>query len=380
MIAAEQPGIYRRDALTQTSFAGLFAFGLLNATLGPALPYLRSIEGTTYLAGALHQAAFSLGGGLAGVLAARARHPYSRVLTIRAGLATAGLAGVGLAFGNRLPVTVAAAFVLGLLATSALIAIWAQLAEHHGEQRAVAMAEGEVAVSLAGILMPALVGLLASSDLTWRGGLVVGAVVAAVSATIVRLEAPQPAPRPPRRRRVRRPPPTLVVVLAIVGLEFTLSFWLASYLVDDVAVARNEAAAVVAGLYAANLVGRLLASRLARRHDPQRLLIAALMAALAGLPLLLTAHTLAPALAGITLSGAGIGATFPLCASLHIKASGYGADAALGEILTTASVGQILGPLCAGAIAQGAGLRVGLLVLPVLITIAGAALARTTVD
>jgi predicted MFS family arabinose efflux permease len=372
--ASDHQEQYQRDALTWTSFAALFAFGLLNAALGPALPYLRAIEHTGYLAGALHQVAISVGGGLAGVITARAHQPHSRELLIRGGLASGGVAGLGLAFGNDAVLTIAAAFALGLTATLALIPLWAQLADHHGPRRPVAMSEGEVAVSLAGILMPALTGALAATVLGWRGALIISAVVACIAATMASTERPRSRSAPVERARRRRLPATLVVIVAIVGLEFTLSFWLATYLVDNVGVARSQAVEVVSGLYAANLLGRLLASRLARRRDPRVLLAAALITALAGLPLLLAAQTLAVAAPGIVITGAGIGATFPLAASLHIKASDQNADAALGQILSTAAIGQLGGPLLAGAIAQLDGLRAGLLMLPALAALAGAAL------
>lgn len=57
---------YRRDAFTWTAFGALFAFGYLMAILGPALPYIRSVEGIPYLVGVLHQVAWAVGGGLAG--------------------------------------------------------------------------------------------------------------------------------------------------------------------------------------------------------------------------------------------------------------------------------------------------------------------------
>jgi fucose permease len=170
--------------------------------------------------------------------------------------------------------------------------------------------------------------------------------------------------------------PTLVIVFAIVALEFSLSFWLASYLNDDIGLARGAAVAAVSGLYAASLVGRVLASRLARRADPERLLAAALATALLGLPALLLATDAPVAAAGIAVTGLGIGALFPLTSALHIQASALSADSALGQVLTVAAPGQVAGPLIAGAIAQGAGLRAGLLILPVLIVIAGAALMR----
>ncbi len=55
---------------------------------------------------------------------------------------------------------------------------------------------------------------------------------------------------------------------------------------------------------------------------------------------------------------------------------GDGADGALGQTLTVASVAQICGPLAAGAIAQVADLRLGLLLVPGFVMLAGASLLR----
>ena len=166
-----------------------------------------------------------------------------------------------------------------------------------------------------------------------------------------------------------------MIIFAIVALEFALSFWLASYLNDDVGLARDTAVAMVSSLYASNLLGRLAASRLARAHTPERVLMIALGTVLAGLPFLLAATGATAAVAGIVLTGAGIGALFPLTSSLHIQASGRTADAALGETLTVAAFGEMSGPLLAGAIAQASSLRVGLVLLPVLTLLAAAGLA-----
>jgi predicted MFS family arabinose efflux permease len=280
-------------------------------------------------------------------------------------------------------VTLAGALLMGMLGTAALIRVWAALADRHGSRRAVAMTEGEVSVSLAGIFTPLLIAGLAATALTWRFGFVIGAAIAllaAVTAARMRIPPPGSPPEGPpargRRPDQRRLPPALIVIFAIVALEFSLSFWLASYLNNEIGLARNTAVAIVSGLYAASLLGRLLTSRLARRASPERLLAVALMTALAGVSVLLAATGAALAMAGIAIAGMGIGATFPLASSLHVQASGRIADSALGQTLTIASAGQILGPLTAGAIAQVAGLRIGLLVLPALILIAAAALWR----
>lgn len=174
----------------------------------------------------------------------------------------------------------------------------------------------------------------------------------------------------------RWPQPMLIVVFAIVALEFSLSFWLASYLYDDIGLARNLAVASVSGLYAANLAGRVLVSRLARRASTERLLAVALGTALLGLPVLLSTTGEAGAAVGIVVAGIGIGAMFPLTSALHVKASPRGADSALGEVLAIAAIGQIAGPLAAGWIAEAAGLRAGLLMLPAFALIAAAGLFR----
>jgi fucose permease len=374
---------YRRDPTTWAAFGALFAFGFLNAALGPALPYLRAVEHISYVTGALHQAAYAIGGGLAGLLAARERRSIGRGTVIAAGLAGAAVAGLALGYGDTPAITIPAAMLVSLLGTSALIRVWAVLADIHGARRAVAMTEGEVAVSLAGILTPLLIGALAATTLSWRFAFVVGAAATWASAIWVwRARVPEPATarsaETPSDARLARhwARPMLVVVVAIVGLEFTLSFWLASYLTDDLGLTRGAAAATVSGLYAANLAGRLLASRLARRVGAERLLAAAFGTALLGLPLLLVASGAAVAGVGIAVAGIGIGAMFPLTSALHVEDSPGSADEALGEVLTVASLGQIAGPLTAGAIAQAAGLRAGLLILPALTLIAAAALHR----
>jgi MFS family permease len=377
---------YTRDRTTWAAFGALFAFGSLNAVLGPALPYLRADLDISYVVGALHQAAYAVGGGLAGLVAARDRRSGSRLTVVAVGMAGAGLAGLALGYGKTPVVTIAAAFCMSLLATSALIRLWALLADVHGPRRAVAMSEGEVSVSLAGILTPLLIGALAATSLGWHFALVIAAATAALSVAGIWRTG---VPGPPDGRPAHADPdgtapvpaggwrqPTLVIVFAIVALEFSLSFWLASYLDDDIGLTRDAAAAAVSGLYAASLVGRVAASRLARRTGPARLLAAAIATSLVGLPVLLLATSAPVAAAGILVAGIGIGAMFPLTSALHVEASPLSADGAVGQVLTVAAPGQFAGPLVAGAVAQAADLRAGLLVLPVLALLAGAGLHR----
>jgi fucose permease len=253
------------------------------------------------------------------------------------------------------------------------------LAVIHRQWRAVALSEGEVCVSVAGILAPALIGGLAATALGWQFGFVVTAAVVAAAAVLVGLSPiPSVSPRSAAERgtaAVKRGPwSTLVIVFAIVALEFTLSFWVASFLDDDVGIARNAAVTTVSALYAANLAGRLLTSRLAHHASAETLLGGALGVIMVGLPVLLTATGPVGAGVGLAICGVGIGATFPLTSSMHIAASRRSPDSALGEVLVVASIGQLAGPLAAGAFAEATDLRVGLVLLPVLTLVAAAGL------
>jgi predicted MFS family arabinose efflux permease len=293
------------------------------------------------------------------------------------GLAGAGLAGLRIGFGPDVVVTVGAAYVASACATSSLIAVWATLADVHARHRAVAMTEGEVAVSLAGVATPLLVALLAGTALGWRSAFAVTTAVALLTAASVFAVGVPPASAPPDPSAVpRRLPPTLLTIFAVVALEFVLSFWLASSLDDEVGLSSGLAAGTVAVLYAAHLLGRILTSRVARRVPPRTLIVAALLGVLLGSPALLSNGVTWLVIVGIAVVGAGTGALFPLASSLHVQASARGADGALGQTLTVAALAQVVGPLGAGALAQAADLRVGLLLVPGFAVLAGLSLLR----
>jgi hypothetical protein len=131
--------------------------GTQTPLLGPALPYIRSVERISYLVGVLHQVAYAVGGGLVGALSSRNRPRLRRQAVIPAILAGAAFAAFVVGYGNSALITVAGALVMGLLGTLALIRLWAVLSDRHGSRRAVALSEGEVAVSFAGVAVPLLI-------------------------------------------------------------------------------------------------------------------------------------------------------------------------------------------------------------------------------
>lgn len=366
---------YRRTRPTWVAFGALFAFGILNAVLGPVLPYLRAAQGSSYVVVSFHQVAFAAGVVVAGIQANRSRAPRKPVIVV--GLGAAAVAGILLGYGRTLPATIAATLLIGGFATAALIRTWAVLADAHDRHRATAMAEGEVCVSVAGIATPLMISMCAASVLGWRFAFVVAAAVVGVAVTAVWATPLPPALErragqtsalecEPIRLSTRR---TLVLIVAAVGAEWTLSFWAATFLEESVGIDKDMAVALVSALFASSLLGRLLASRLALRLPALGVLHLALACALLGAPVLLLAHSAAVAVLGVTTTGIGVGATFPLASSLHVGASRRSSDQSMGQVLIVAGLGQIA-PLLTGTLAGFVGLRAGLLFLPALLILA----------
>ena len=74
----------------------------------------------------------------------------------------------------------------------------------------------------------------------------------------------------------------------------------------------DTAVALMAGYFGGVLAGRTLGSRLARRHDPARLLALALAVTAAGFAILWPSTGPAQALVGLSLLGIGLGNLFPM--------------------------------------------------------------------
>ncbi len=367
---------YRRDARTWAAFGLLLALGLLQGTLGVALPYLREELDLEYAAASLHVSAFAIGGLAAGLSGALVASRIGRRALIVAGAAGTSLAGALLTLASSLEQSLACALLLGLALTFSFIGLWSALSDHHGDRRAVALSEGEVAVSLGTLSLPLAVSLAAATEAGWRAGLVAAASVPLAGAIAVRAtgvtepaaadgNARSGAAAPVRGRLIS----LLAIIVCVVGMEWTLSTWMISYFDDDVALPREVAVALGSGFYGAMLAGRLIASRLARRRYAGDVFFMALGTALVGIPMLVAVPHAAIAVPASLIAGLGTGALFPLAAALVLEAAGPRSTAGSSATMVAASLGVLLAPLTIGALADALTLRGALactLLLPLL--------------
>jgi MFS family permease len=367
---------FRRDRLTWVAYVVLAWFAYLQAAPGLVIGHLRDELDLSYSVGGLHVAAFAAGAMVAGLVAARLERGGGRRALFWSAAALMGAGAIGLTAGRVAGVTVGSVLVMGFGGGLLLVTIQAALADHHGERSAVALAEANVAASIAYVLLIGVLSLTAALGAGWRIALLASLVVPPlVWAGNRRLAIDAPPPSPVAQGRLPRVFWIAAAMLfCTTAAEWCITAWGATFVEDATDVSTDTAVALMVGYFGGVLAGRLLGSRLARRHDPARLLALALAVTAAGFAVLWPSTTPAQALAGLTVIGIGLGNLFPMGMSVTVALAPGRAALASGRAVATTSVAVLLAPLTVGALADATSLTAALGVVPVILALAAVAL------
>jgi fucose permease len=307
---------------------------------------------------------------------------------------------VGLAVANGALASLSATLIAGFCGSLLLMSAQAALSDLHGEWRAAAISEANVAAGATAILAPLLVGAFSRTEFPgWRGELLFAVVLlAAISIFLGR--APIPSAKPETtvstdRRKGKgggagsRVLPAVfwgwcAVIFFCISVEWSVAYWGASFLEAEARLQAADAATLMGAYFVALLLGRILGSRLARRVRPGTLLVGAVILSAAGfLPFWLAPLISPPALASITTSavglfvaGLGIGNLYPLGASLATGVASHVVDLATSRIALTVGCATLLIPPSLGIVADSLGLGNAYAIVAVLL-LAAAALTIT---
>src|SRR5919106_2073603 len=176
-----RPGTeFRRDRLTVIAYVVLAWFAYLQAAPGLVIGHLRDELELSYSTGGLHVAAFAAGSLVAGVISPRLERTLGRRTLFWSAASLMGAGAIGLTAGRIAAVTPGSVLVMGVRGGLLLATIQAALADHHGERRTVALAEANLAASLAYVVLIGVLSLTAAVGAGWRGGLLASLVVLAV--------------------------------------------------------------------------------------------------------------------------------------------------------------------------------------------------------
>src|SRR4051812_37256872 len=275
---------FRRDRLTWTVYLMLAWFAYLQAAPGLVIAHLRSELALSYSVGGLHIAAFAAGSMLAGVISARLERALGRrrLLWLAAALMAAG--ATALTLGRVAGVTVGSVLVMGIGGGLLLATVQAALADHHRTRRTVALAEANVAASVAYVVLIGVLSLTAALGAGWRVAL------------LASLPVPALVWWRNRRLAIDAPPPSEVaqgrlpgvfwiagaMLVCTTAAEWCITAWGATFVGGAAGVSADTAVALMAGYFAGVLAGRVLNSRLARLHRPEALLAVSLAVARGG--------------------------------------------------------------------------------------------------
>ncbi len=200
--------------------------------------------------------------------------------------------------------------------------------------------------------------------------------VAALAAAARWPAAPPGAGVPRAVARVMLP---LAVLAALAFLaEGSMETWSAIYLRDDLGAAAFVGALGPAAFHAAMLVGRLIGAGVAGSLGPAPSLLLAGIMTLGGMTLALLVPAPALAIPGMAISALGASFIVPVVVSLAAARAGGHAGRAASYVLSLGYAGFLVGPSLVGVVAESAGLRVALLVIPVAGTVVALA-SRTPV-
>ena len=146
-----------------------------------------------------------------------------------------------------------------------------------------------------------------------------------------------------------------------VGIEASVGNWMSTYATRTTAWTFSGSTVAVAVFWAALLLGRATTPAILARMPERRLYRASVVATIAGVLLLLAAHSPLTILAGSALTGFALAPLFPLILALFLAEIGGSSNA--GWVFATAGMGGAVLSWLTGIISTGTGsLRVGLLV------------------
>lgn len=335
---------------------------------------IRDEQGTSRTISSLHVIFLSVGGIIAGLIAARLIMKLGRDRFII--FSVAGLAAGVLLYTapGGITVTLAGTFFASFFGSSIIVGASAFLFDHQNEAGPASITEANAVAALSGALAPIAVGVGVSIFLGWRTGVWITLLGLLVSLLLMRNNFP--VFRVPVDEQIREahkvPFPrrfwwALGTLFILVSSEFILTLWSVDLLRDRGGLDAGAAAATVGALTFGIFMGRLIGSRFAEYFPVDRILSIAVLIACSGW-LVVWMNTYAPIMiGGLVLSGIGVALFWPLGISRVVMASGGQNDraTALGAV-AGASAGGV-GPFALGALADAIGVHSAFLVLPVVL-------------
>jgi fucose permease len=356
-------GEFVRTQFTWLAYALLGYYGCLQTSVGPLMAFLRTELQLNYTIEGLHFSAWAFGAILAGINGDYAIRILGRRSVLWGGGAGMAAGAIALIMARQPLWTLLSIVLMGYAGNLLLISMQAALSDTHGEQRSIALLEGNVMASMGAFLAPFGIGLLQEAGPGWRSALVL--MVCAFLLLFVftrRIPIPGANPAESKKEHIAARLPIAfwaywIVVIVGMAIEWCITYWSADFLVKEGGLSKANSAASLSVFFVAAVVGRFLGSRLARSIQPSRLVVFSIAAAAAGFLLFWLVPALSLRLSGLLLAGLGIANLYPLAVSLTLATVPQQADSGSARISLGSGLSVVIVPFVLGAFADRVGLR-----------------------
>ena len=313
-----------RNRVTWLAYLMLAYIAISQSILGPLMPFLRSELSLNYTLGGLLPAAIAIGLIVSGLIGDRLARRLGRRIVFWGGSIGLVLSVVMLARGRTFESIFIAALGMGFASSLTQVIIQALLSDQHGEQRAVAITEANVAASLSTTLTPLIIGGMPLLGLDWRLIPVLPFSILTMLGIFFSRE-PIPESRAVQTdaagNKARLPFSFWLywmVLFLVVAVEMAIVVWATDFLANIAGLGLTNAALAFGAFPAAMLIGRFLGSRFTQRWPSQVLLPATLILTMIGFPIFWLARSPMFNVLGLFIAGLGIANLYPLTLSMAV--------------------------------------------------------------
>jgi len=356
--------VFRRDRLTWLLYALLSYYAYMQALVSPALNFLGDEIDLSYSVRGLHVTAFAAGMVSAGLLGERATARWGRRRVLWIGGVGMALGSLVLIAGRTALVTLGATLIMGVIGSFMLVVIQSALSDHHGEKRAVALTESNMAAVFFAALAPFAASAGESVGLGWRAGMVAGVIVFAglyLFGRVLPFPVPQDdTPDAQAPRTARLPRAFWLIWLAAffgVGTEWSTIFWSGEFLERSIEVTTADASALLGLFLIMMMIGRFAGSRLSERVEPIRLIVLSQALAIFGLSIFWLGPVRELTLGGYLLAGLGIANFYPLALVIGVNTATRHSDLASARMSLASGSAILIAPIALGSLADVIGIQ-----------------------
>lgn len=355
---------FLRDRLTWLAYIMLAYLGFTQSMLGPLMPFLRSELRLNYTLGGFLPAALASGLILSGLLGDRIAHRWSRGVVFWGGAVGLAISAVLLGLSRDFELTLIAILGMGLSSSLTQVMIQALLADQHGEQRAVAFTEANVAASLSATLTPIVIGSLQNAGVSWRSvPVLVILFLMLLAASFHRQSVPDRSSAQLESVEGKGNLPLSfwlywIVLFLVVAAEMSLVVWATDFLANVAGLPRTNAALAFGAFPAAMLIGRFAGSRLTHRLSSLKLLIASLWITLLGFLIFWLTRVSFFNILGLFIAGLGVANSFPLTLSIAVGLAADQSNKASARVSLGVGIALLTAPLLLGWLANHLSLQI----------------------